>query len=87
MKSDVCMSDLMIEIEHLHKTYRSGFTMKPKLALKDVSFKVEPGAMYQLSLNFGLADYVFAPDEAKHEVMDNAQREAEYWDGDRKSVV
>ena len=32
-----CMSDLMIEIEHLHKTYRSGFTMKPKLALKDVS--------------------------------------------------
>ena len=36
----------MIEIEHLHKTYRSGFTMKPKLALKDVSFKVEAGKVY-----------------------------------------
>ena len=33
----------MIKIEHLHKTYRSGFLMKPKLALKDVSFNVEPG--------------------------------------------
>ena len=41
-----CMSDLMIEIEHLHKTYRSGFTMKPKLALKDVSFNVEAGKVY-----------------------------------------
>ena len=36
----------MIEIEHLHKTYRSGFTMKPKLALKDVSFNVEAGKVY-----------------------------------------
>ncbi len=42
----MCMSDLMIEIEHLHKTYRSGFTMKPKLALKDVSFNVEAGQVY-----------------------------------------
>ena len=40
------MSDLMIKIEHLHKTYRSGFLMKPKLALKDVSFSVEPGQVY-----------------------------------------
>lgn len=44
--------------------------------------KVEPGAMYQLSINFGLADYVFASDEAKHEVIENAQHEAEYWDGE-----
>ncbi len=36
----------MIQIEHLHKTYRSGFLMKPKLALKDVSFHVEPGQIY-----------------------------------------
>ena len=36
----------MIQIEHLHKTYRSGFLMKPKLALKDVSFKVEAGQVY-----------------------------------------
>ena len=40
------MGDLMIQIEHLHKTYRSGFLMKPKLALKDVSFSVEPGQVY-----------------------------------------
>ena len=43
---------------------------------------VEPGAMYQLSLNFGLADYVFAPDEVKNEMTDNVQREADYWDGE-----
>ena len=43
---------------------------------------VEPGAMYQLSLNFGPADYVLASDEMKHAVMDNAEREAEYWDGE-----
>ena len=36
----------MIQIEHLHKTYRSGFLMKPKLALKDVSFNVEAGQVY-----------------------------------------
>jgi len=40
------MGDSMIKIEHLHKTYRSGFLMKPKLALKDVSFSVEPGQVY-----------------------------------------
>ena len=40
------MGDSMIKIEHLHKTYRSGFLMKPKLALKDVSFSVEPGCVY-----------------------------------------
>ena len=40
------MSDYMIQIEHLHKTYRSGFLMKPKLALKDVSFNVELGQVY-----------------------------------------
>ncbi|MBR2469522.1 MAG: ABC transporter ATP-binding protein [Fibrobacter sp.] len=36
----------MIQIEHLHKTYRSGFLMKPKLALKDVCLHVEPGQIY-----------------------------------------
>ena len=36
----------MIQIEHLHKTYRSGFFMKPKLALKDVNLHVEPGQIY-----------------------------------------
>ena len=40
------MGDSMIKIEHLRKTYRSGFLMKPKLALKDVSFSVEPGCVY-----------------------------------------
>ncbi len=42
---------------------------------------VEPGAMYQLSLNFGPADYVFASDEMRRDVTDNAKREADYWDG------
>lgn len=36
----------MIEIENLQKTYRSGFLMKPKLALKGVSFHVEAGQVY-----------------------------------------
>lgn len=36
----------MIQIENLRKTYRSGFLMKPKLALKDVSFHVEAGQVY-----------------------------------------
>lgn len=36
----------MIRIEHLQKTYRSGFLMKPKLALKDFSLHVEPGQIY-----------------------------------------
>ena len=43
--------------------------------------KVEPGAMYQLSLNFGPADYTFASDEMKEAVMDNEAREADFWDG------
>ena len=43
---------------------------------------VEPGAMYQLSLNFGPADYALASDEMKKETMENDQREANYWDGD-----
>ena len=43
---------------------------------------VEPGAMYQLSLNFGPSDYALASDEMKKDVMENAQREAEYWDGE-----
>ena len=44
--------------------------------------KVEPGAMYQLSLNFGPADYTFASEEMQNAVMENAQREADYWDGE-----
>lgn len=36
----------MIKIEHLHKTYRSGFLMKPKQALKDVSFNVNAGEVF-----------------------------------------
>ncbi len=44
--------------------------------------KVEPGAMYQLSLNFGPADYTFASDEMKTAMIDNNdEREASYWDG------
>ena len=43
---------------------------------------VEPGAMYQLSLNFGPADYVLASDEMKRDVTENAQHEADYWDGE-----
>ena len=43
---------------------------------------VEPGAMYQLSLNFGPADYMLATDEIKREVVENAQREADFWDGE-----
>ena len=45
--------------------------------------KVEPGAMYQLSLNFGPADYTFASEEMKQAVVENEKREAEYWDGNR----
>ena len=44
--------------------------------------KVEPGAMYQLSLNFGPADYTFASDEMKKAVVDNEALEADYWDGE-----
>ena len=43
---------------------------------------VEPGAMYQLSINFGPADYTFASDEIKKAVMENSQLEAQYWDGE-----
>ena len=43
---------------------------------------VEPGAMYQLTLNFGPGDYVLASDKMKRDVMDDAKLEAEYWDGD-----
>ena len=44
--------------------------------------KVEPGAMYQLSLNFGPADYTFASEEMKKAVVDNEAMEADYWDGE-----
>ena len=44
--------------------------------------KVEPGAMYQLSLNFGPADYTFASDEMKKAVIENETLEASYWDGE-----
>ncbi len=44
--------------------------------------KVEPGAMYQLALDFGPADYTFASDEMKLAVKDDPQREADYWDGE-----
>lgn len=43
--------------------------------------KVEPGAMYQLSLDFGPADYTYASDEMKMAVTDNPEREAAFWDG------
>ena len=43
--------------------------------------KVEPGAMYQLSLNFGPADYTFASDEMRSAVSENEALEASYWDG------
>jgi len=44
---------------------------------------VEPGAMYQLSLNFGPADYTFASDEMRNAVVDsNDENEARYWDGE-----
>ncbi|MCF0214963.1 MAG: ABC transporter ATP-binding protein [Fibrobacteraceae bacterium] len=36
----------MIKIENLQKTYRSGFLMKPKVALKNLSLHVEPGQVY-----------------------------------------
>ena len=44
--------------------------------------KVEPGAMYQLSLNFGPADYTFASEEMKTAVIENEALEAAYWDGE-----
>ncbi len=44
--------------------------------------KVEPGAMYQLSLNFGPADYTFASEEMKAAVIENEANEASYWDGE-----
>ncbi len=43
--------------------------------------KVEPGSMYQLSLDFGPADYTFASDEMKNDVYTNEKKEADYWDG------
>ena len=44
--------------------------------------KVEPGAMYQLSLNFGPADYTFASEEMKAAVSENEALEASFWDGE-----
>ena len=44
--------------------------------------KVEPGAMYQLSLDFGPSDYTFASDEMKEDIAENEQIEADYWDGE-----
>ena len=44
--------------------------------------KVEPGAMYQLSLDFGPADYSFASDEMKMAVKDDEAMEVDYWDGE-----
>ena len=44
--------------------------------------KVEPGAMYQLTLDFGPADYVLASDEMKRDLTDNTLLEANYWDGE-----
>ena len=43
---------------------------------------VKPGAMYQLSLNFGPADYTFASDEMRMVVNENEEVEANYWDGE-----
>ena len=43
--------------------------------------KMEPGAMYQLSLDFGPADYTYASEEMKQAVFENETRENEYWDG------
>ena len=45
--------------------------------------KVESGAMYQLSLDFGPADYTFASEEMKDEQLENPAMEADYWDGNR----
>ena len=45
--------------------------------------KVEPGAMYQLSLDFGPADYTFASEEMRTMENENSQIEADYWDGNR----
>ena len=45
--------------------------------------KVEPGAMFQLSLDFGPADYTFASEEMRAEESENAKIEADYWDGQR----
>ena len=36
----------MIQVENLQKTYRTGFLMRPKKALSDVSFHVPRGVMY-----------------------------------------
>jgi len=43
--------------------------------------KVEPGAMYQLSLDFGPADYTYASEEMKEATLENDAIEADYWDG------
>ena len=44
--------------------------------------KVEPGAMYQLSINFGPGDYMLASEEMKRDMTENIKLEADYWDGD-----
>ena len=36
----------MIQVENLQKTYRTGFLMRPKKALSDVSFHVPRGVIY-----------------------------------------
>ncbi len=42
---------------------------------------IEKGGMYQLSLDFGPQDYIYATDEMKAAVTENEIREASYWDG------
>lgn len=65
-----------LQIDNPYPTQWKTFPIK----LSDY-IKVEPGAMYQLSLDFGPADYTFASDEMKNDVFANEKKEADYWDG------
>lgn len=45
--------------------------------------KAEPGAMYQLSIDFGPQDYSFATEEMKSLGGESMKIEEDYWDGER----
>lgn len=65
-----------MEVENPHPTQWKTFP----IVLSDY-ITVEPGAMYQLILDFGPEDYTFATDEMKAFVSENREQEEDYWNG------
>src|SRR3954471_11818552 len=48
MSQDAPLSAPAVEVEHLTKVFKSGFSKKPVLAVRDLSITVKPGEVYGL---------------------------------------